>query len=79
MVRTRTDAGTTQARTGDYSDMQAAFESGAQIISTDYYRPDARAGQPGWTDFTVRFPNNELARINPVNAASKQDLGLIRE
>ncbi|MCW5908738.1 MAG: hypothetical protein KIS94_12820 [Chitinophagales bacterium] len=79
IVRTRSDAGTTQARNGDYSSMDAAFESGAQIISTDYYRPDARAGTTGWTDYKVQFPNGELARINPVSAAGKLDLGKIKE
>lgn len=81
MVRTRSDANTDEARTGDYSSMNAAFASGAQIISTDYYKPDPRgvAGEPGWTDFHVRFPNNELARINPVSAADKQGIGIIKE
>lgn len=79
IVRTRADAGTNEARTGDYTDMNNAFESGAQIISTDYYRPDARAGTPGWTDYKVQFPNGELARINPVSATNKQDLGTIKE
>jgi hypothetical protein len=79
IVRTRADAGTTEARNGDYTDMNNAFESGAQIVSTDYYRPDARAGTPGWTDYKVQFPNAELARINPVSAATKQDLGTIKE
>lgn len=69
-VRTRTDDGTDEARNGDYSKMDAAFRSGAQINSTDYYKPDSRAGQVGWTDFTVRFPNGEIARKNPVNASS---------
>jgi len=79
IVRTRTDADTEQARTGNYSEMNAAFASGAQIISTDYYKPDPRAGTTGWTGFRVRFPNGELARINPVSASSKQNLGIIKE
>ena len=70
IVRTRTDDGTDEARNGDYSKRDAAFRSGAQINSTDYYKADSRAGQPGWTDFTVRFPNGVIARKNPVNAAS---------
>lgn len=79
IVRTRSDAGTNEARTGDYTDMNNAFESGAQITSTDYYRPDPRAGTPGWTDFRVQFPNGELARINPVSAAAQTNLGVIKE
>ncbi len=79
MVRTRSDANTDQARSGDYTDMNSAFESGAQIISTDYYRADPRAGTPGWTDFHVQFPNGELARINGISAAGQQNLGTIKE
>lgn len=81
MVRTRSDANTDEARVGDYSGMNAAFTSGAHIISTDYYKPDPRgvAGDSGWTDFQVRFPNGELARINPVSAADKQGIGEIKE
>lgn len=71
IVRTRTDSDTYEARIGDYSKMNAAFASGAQIISTDYYKPDPRyLTDTAWTDFTVRFPNNELARINAVSADS---------
>lgn len=71
MVRSRADEGTHQAREGDYSMMNAAFESGAQIISTDYYRQDPRnliLGDTTWTDFEVHFPNKELARVNPISA-----------
>ncbi len=68
-VRTRSDADTQEARTGDYSRMEAAFESGAQMISTDYYQADPRAAtSEEWTDFEVNFPNNELARINAISA-----------
>lgn len=81
MVRTRSDENTDEARTGDYSGMNAAFASGAQIISTDYYKPDPRgvAGDSGWTDYHVHFPNNELARINPISASDKQGIGEIKE
>lgn len=44
MVRTRSDANTKEARTNDYSMFEAARESGAQIISTDYYLPDTLFG-----------------------------------
>lgn len=40
IVRTRTDAGTLEARENDQSRKEAAIRSGAQIVSTDYYRPD---------------------------------------
>jgi hypothetical protein len=40
MVRTRTDAGTLEARSLDYSRYTAVMNSQAQIITTDYYRAD---------------------------------------
>lgn len=40
MVRTRTDVETIQARENDYRMFDAAIQSEAQIISTDYYRSD---------------------------------------
>lgn len=72
IIRTRSDAGTIEARTGDYSSMNAGFSSGANIISTDYYKPDPRGNTPGsgWTNFQVKFPNGEIARKNPVSADS---------
>ncbi len=79
IVRTRSDADTDEARTGDVSAREAAFRSGAQITSTDYYKPDSRAGQPGWTNFTVQFPQPAPARINPVSAAQYLNLGTITD
>jgi hypothetical protein len=71
IVRTRADASTNIARTGNYAGMYAAFESGAQIISTDYYKPDPRGGiDSGWTTYKVAFPNGEKGRKNPVNAVN---------
>lgn len=68
MVRSRADAGTIEARNGDYSSMNAAFESGAHIISTDYYRPDPRGGiDSGWTTYSVQFDNGNAVRLNPIN------------
>ena len=40
MVRTRTDAGTLEARSQDYTRYNAVMKSQAQIITTDYYRAD---------------------------------------
>jgi hypothetical protein len=68
MVRTRADADTYEARTGDYTRMQAAFESGAQIISTDYYKEDIRSGLGmEWSTYKVNFANQQIADFNPVN------------
>jgi hypothetical protein len=41
IVRTRSDAGTLEARKNDYTRFKSALESGAQLISTDYYKPDS--------------------------------------
>ncbi len=70
MVRTRADAGTWEARNGDTSKRDAAFESGAQIISTDYYRPDPRSGNGDgtWTDYHVKFQDNAAFQPSEVNS-----------
>ncbi len=70
MVRTRADADTKEARSGDVTRREAAFTSGAQIVSTDYYRPDPRGGTTaGWTTYSVSLPGGAFAaRPNPVNA-----------
>lgn len=62
IVRTRSDANTTEARTGDMSRFNAALESGAQIISTDYYSKDEKFGQ----DFLIALPGKGVARCNPL-------------
>ncbi len=79
IVRTRSDENTDEARTGDYTQMNAAFSSGAQITSTDYYKADYRAGTTGWTDYHVNFPNHELARIDSLSASGQSGLGTIKE
>lgn len=67
-VRTRADAGTTEARTGDTSRREAAFASGAQMISTDYYKADDRsATSDDWTDYSVQFPNGGAFQLNTIN------------
>ncbi len=81
IVRTRTDDPNKQNKTGDYRVQNAAFASGAQMISTDYYRPDPRyITSPGiFTNYSCKFPNNELARINLISAPDKQGAGIIAE
>ena len=59
--------------------MNASFNSWAQIVSTDYYKADSRAGTTGWTDYHVQFPNGELVRIDSVSASDKLNLGLVKE
>jgi len=72
IVRTRSDDGTRQARIGDYTDMNAALSSWAQIISTDYYRPDPRAGTKGWTNYHVQLPGGGIARADSISAPEIQ-------
>jgi hypothetical protein len=64
IVRTRADADTREARTGDTARREKALASGAQYVTTDYIWPDERFG----TGYTARLPGNAAARCNPVNA-----------
>jgi hypothetical protein len=67
LVRTRADSDTEEARTGETARRDSALSSGAQFISTDYYRPDPRFDESDeWTDYSVQLPGNAIARINPV-------------
>ncbi|WP_372774227.1 phosphatidylinositol-specific phospholipase C1-like protein [Mangrovibacterium sp.] len=59
LVRTRADAGTKESRTNDYTKFEKAKESGAQIISTDYYIPTSLYQ----SSFKVSFENNRYERI----------------
>ena len=61
IVRTRADADTLEARSGDVARREAAFASGAQYVSTDYMSPDVRFG-----DYRVELPGGGVARRNPV-------------
>ena len=64
LVRTRADAGTVEARQDDPQRKEAAFASGAHVITTDYFRPDPAMG----TDYQVSLPGGEPGRCNPVTA-----------
>ncbi len=64
IVRTRADADTEQARSGDVTQREAALASGAQYVSTDYPVPDPRFG----TGYAVAIPEGSPGRCNPVNA-----------
>ena len=79
IVRSRCDGETVAARKGDYTQMNQAMSSWAQIISTDYYKADDRAGQRGWSDYHVRFPQEELVRIDSISAEGKTYIGIIKE
>ena len=71
IVRTRADADTEQARTGDTTQREAALSSGAQFVSTDYPVPDPRFG----TGYSVVIPGGTPARCNPVSAPVQCDPG----
>ncbi len=59
-VRTRADADTAEARTGDYHRWRDALISGAQVISTDYYVANPKFG----TDYSVQLPGGQPGRWN---------------
>lgn len=63
IVRTRTDANTVEARTGDLAKARAAMASGAQAVSTDYY---PGAPDPLGRRFVVTLPDGTMARCSPV-------------
>lgn len=60
VVRTRADADTVEARSGDRSRQQAAFASGAHYVSTDYMTPDPRLGP-----YETHLPGGGVGRANP--------------
>ena len=62
MVRTRADADTYEARHNNYSRFAAACRSGAQIITTDYYRKSTHFP----SNYIISFEGNKYRRINPV-------------
>lgn len=63
MVRTRADGDTRQARSGDTTMRDAAIESGAHWISTDFAEPDRSLG----SDYHVSLDGRVIA-CNPVTA-----------
>lgn len=64
IVRTRADADTSEARSGDTTRRDAALVSGAHFVSTDYPVPVPQLG----TDYVARIPGGTPARCNPISA-----------
>jgi hypothetical protein len=66
LVRTRSDVPLATVTANDQTMLQAAFESGAQLISTDF----PQIGMTGRydSDYVARLPRGLPARCNPVNA-----------
>jgi len=69
MIRTRSDADTREARTGDKSRFEAAIRSGAQLITTDYYLKSLSPNK----DFEIIF-DGKYSQCNPVLKPGKCDL-----
>ena len=59
VIRTRADADTAQARTGDTTMRDAALRSGAQWVSTDY---PSITDNPFGTTYFVELPGGGVAR-----------------
>jgi len=55
VVRTRADADTVEARSNDTTRRDAALQSGAQYVSTDYPHPETRL-----SDYQARLPDGEI-------------------
>lgn len=70
LVRTRADADTREARSGQTTRREAALASGAQYISTDYMQADARFA----SGYTARLAEGAKARCNPVTAPAGCDM-----
>jgi hypothetical protein len=62
IVRTRADSDTQEARANDKSSFEAALQSGAQIITTDYYKKSTHFNSP----YTISFEGDKYLRENPL-------------
>ncbi|SDG61381.1 Phosphoinositide phospholipase C, Ca2+-dependent [Chitinophaga filiformis] len=62
IIRTRADSDTKQARENDKSHFVAACNSGAQIITTDYYLKSTHFK----SDYEVSFEGKKYCRLNPL-------------
>ncbi len=62
LVRTRADAATREARVESYDRFNAAVESGAQIITTDYYLPSGMFE----SNYQVIFKDKSYEKINHI-------------
>jgi Phosphoinositide phospholipase C, Ca2+-dependent len=69
LVRTRADEAVVTPQSGDLTQRDAAFASGAQMVSTDYPVPGLAAR---WgSDYVAQLPGGVLARCDPVRPAAK--------
>jgi hypothetical protein len=63
IVRTQADVDALEARANDLSRAVAAFQSGAQVVATDYPVADPTIGP-----YVVALPGSAVARCDPVTA-----------
>ena len=66
IVRTRADVPVATVRSGDTTQRDAAFASGAQFVSTDF--PVAGLSLRWGTEYVAQLPGGGTARCNPVTA-----------
>jgi Phosphoinositide phospholipase C, Ca2+-dependent len=66
LVRTRSDLPLETVKSGDTTMLEAALQSGAQIVSTDF--PAVGMSARYGSDYVARLPEGDTARCNPVNA-----------
>jgi hypothetical protein len=62
IVRTRADGDVVEPRAGDTTRREAAFASGAQLVSTDFPAPVSGV------DYVVEIPDGTPSRCNPLTA-----------
>ena len=62
LVRTRADEDTKEARENSYKRFEAALNSGAHYISTDYYKEAKNTH----TNYKIKLPNGVIVRCNPI-------------
>lgn len=65
LVRTRSDLPLSTVRSGDTTMLQAALDSGAHLVSTDF--PEVGMSARYGSDFVARFPDGGTVRCNPIN------------
>jgi hypothetical protein len=62
IIRTRADSDTQEARNNDRSSFEAAMQSGAQIITTDYYQKSTHF----ISNYIISFEGDKYIRENPI-------------
>jgi hypothetical protein len=74
LVRTRADADTVEARSGNTVPRDTALASGAQFVSTDYPVDEPKFAP----NYFVELPGGPPARCNPVSAPARCDSAILR-